>query len=178
MYGMKMNVIKKKKEELKDVPMDMETEGMIKEVESEEDALKQDLLPGRFTAPAINTVLKPLQAFFTSLGISDFETLSPVSEDIISADIASAILASVEMINSAVAAEVLDEEMMMDATEITDDRSLAMLAARLQKLTKNKKLVKELKSFLETPETPEVEVEVEVAEEKPVDSEKLFMDRM
>jgi hypothetical protein len=177
MYGMKIDIMKKKKEELKDVPLDTETEGMIKEVENEEDALKQDLLPGRFTAPAINTVLKPLQAFFTSLGIEDFETLSPVSEDMVSPDIASAIMAAVEMINSAVEADVLDEEMMMDATEITDDRSLAMLGARLQKLAKNKKLIKEMKSFLEQPEE-ETEVEVEMTEEKPVDSEQLFMDRM
>ena len=178
MLGMKMNIVKSKKDEMKDVPLDSELSELSSAVEAEEDAAKQELLPGRFSATAINTLTKTLQKFFSALGIEDFATLENVTEDAMTPDIVSAIMAAVEMLQSAVSAEILDEDMSISAEDINDDRALAMLAGRLQRVVKNRKLLKELKTLMDTPEEPKPEPMMEEETEEPVDSEQLFMDRM
>lgn len=176
MLGTKLNVIKK---EPKEMQLDPEMESSLLDAEMEEDAMKQELLPGRFSQAAINNTLKPLMAFFKSLGISDFETLEAVSEDVISPDIASAILAAVEMLNSAIAAEVLDENMSVTLEDITDDAGLSMLSSRLMQIARNKRLAKELKAFLESAETEEpAEVVPAIEEDLAVDSDALMMSRI
>lgn len=174
--GTRINMIKKQPE-MENMPMDLEVEELSMQVEEEEGALTKDLLPGRFTSTAINTLTKTLQKFFSALGIQDFEALKNVSEDAMSSDIAGAIMAAVEMLKSAVDAEVLEEDMSLSLEELNDDRSLAMLAGRLQRVIKNRKLLKELKAYLDSAEEPSEAPEMEMTEE-PVDSDKLFAERM
>ena len=135
------------------------------QVGMEEDALLQEQFmseapQGKFTVDALNRLVKELNVVLEMFG----EVYPEFAEDI--AVFPQEFVAALSMVRSA--AEDAGVGFDQEYAEITDDRDLAILAAKIRKLGKDKTFQKFLEDSTLMPEE-EVVVEEVVEEEVPVD---------
>lgn len=166
---------------MNDEMMDPELEGKVVEAADAENALYAQMAPkGRFSKMALNSLVKGLNRVLPLFGIK--EEYPSFSAD--ATEFPVEFVKQLGMVQKAVEDAASEDAVPMELTftieDIGDDRSLTMIAAKLDRLSK----LRDFKQFLTAPRSDVVEdtAPEQGGEELPEDSEasidSLFLSRM
>lgn len=153
-----------------DMSKEMKASGQMEEMEmtiSDDDAMEMEeedvfaqLAPqGPFSAKAMNQLVKATNALLPAFEQEgDYPTFD-ADVDVMPTDFVRVIAMFQGAVNAAVDADMIDPEMDFELEQLTDDRSLTLLAGKLSALARSR----DFKQFLKE---PPMEMEMEVAEEE------------
>ena len=159
-----------------------EIDRVAREAKEEEDMKVSEAGPvGTFTGAGLEAVEKALSKIGPLMGVEvEMDTEYPAQMETLPIEAVKLLKAVETAVGDAVAEGVLEPEMALDVSSITQDAELFSLAAEIDLLSKDA----EFKRFLKAPKK-EVEVSVEVTEEVPEEIveeempvEDLFASRM
>ena len=156
-----------------------EAEGMVDQLRmAEEEEMKAMAPTGDFSKSALNSLVR---AHNKVSSLFDMETYPDFSEGLeeFPARFVRELMMIAQAVSDAIDADILDSEMMIDLEGVSSDRDLALLAGRLESISKSKefrRFLKEATGEEEEPEKEEPSVPAEEASDEDIDA--LMMERM
>lgn len=156
-----------------------EAEGMVDQLRMAEEEEMQAMAPtGDFSKSALNSLVR---AHNKVSSLFDMETYPDFSEGLeeFPARFVRELMMIAQAVSDAIDADILDGEMMIDLEGVSSDRDLALLAGRLESISKSKefrRFLKEATGEEEEPEKEEPSVPAEEASDEDIDA--LMMERM
>jgi len=149
---------------------------MQEEVDSQKEAIDQDVPRGEFSAKGLSNLADSLTAVGVLLGQPAVP--APEGTDVFGEfppEIAGPFLVTQGLADAAIAQEVISQE--LEIAHPTDDSGLRQVVSRIDVLLKDQAFRKYLKDQKAVDEKPEVEVEIEVNPAEGEDVDALFASR-
>jgi len=158
-----------------------EAEGMVDQLRMAEEEDMQSMAPtGDFSKSALNSLVR---AHNKVSSLFDMETYPDFSEGLeeFPARFVRELMMIAQAVSDAIDADILDSEMMIDLEGVSSDRDLALLAGRLESISKSKEFKRFLKEASEADDEPVEDKEegsVPAEEASDEDIDRLMMERM
>lgn len=158
-----------------------EAEGMVDQLRMAEEEEMQAMAPtGDFSKSALNSLVR---AHNKVSSLFDMETYPDFSEGLeeFPARFVRELMMIAQAVSDAIDADILDGEMMIDLEGVSSDRDLALLAGRLESISKSKEFKRFLKEASEVDDEPvedKEEASVPAEEASDEDIDRLMMERM
>ena len=140
--------------------MDMSMDSKISEASQTDDEMYNQIAPvGTFSKGALNSLVKSLNAVLPMFSIKDVYPSFEKDATVFPTDFVRQLSMIQKAVEDASEADVIGRELTFSLSDITDDRSISLVAAKLDRISKDR----DFKRFLSSPK-PEAKPEMKAPE--------------